>query len=175
MQQFLPCSLHRCFEHIPLHLHAIIANGLFWWRKPAFCTVQQRGKFPPVQFDPLQQCNVGAGGTTELSNVNYILYYPQIWLVINYANLPSWKLAPSMRTLEQIRAKCSPSYSLANLTLRVIQRKKLLLFNTTSQKDIFYNTLLCLPVNVSDWRENRMKFALWFKNGNEKDVSKMLM
>lgn len=68
-----------------------------------------KGKISSCTVQSLQQWNVGAGGTTELSNVNYILYYPQIWLVINYANLPSWKLAPSMWTFEQIIAKCSLS------------------------------------------------------------------
>lgn len=64
-----------------------------------------KGKIASCTVRTLQQWNVGAGGTTELSNVNYILYYPQIWLVINYANLPSWKLAPFMWTFEQFLAK----------------------------------------------------------------------
>lgn len=55
-----------------------------------------KGKIASCTVRRQQQWNVGAGGTTELSNVNYILYYPQIWLVINYANLLSWKLAPFM-------------------------------------------------------------------------------
>lgn len=64
-----------------------------------------KGKIASCTVRTLQQWNVGAGGTTELSNVNYILYYPQIWLVINYANLPSWKLAPLMWTFEQFFSK----------------------------------------------------------------------
>lgn len=116
MQQFLPCSQHRCLTHIPLHLQAITANGLFWWRKLLLLGAA-KGNISSCTVRFLQQWNVGAGGTTELSNVNYILYYPQIWLVINYANLPCSKLAPSMWTFEQIIGKWSLSWLLVNLNL----------------------------------------------------------
>lgn len=76
-----------------------------------------KGKISSCTVRSLQQWDVGAGGTTELSNVNYILYYPQIWLVINYANLPCSKLAPSMWTFEQIIVKCSLSWLLVSLHL----------------------------------------------------------
>lgn len=90
------------YTYMPLQLMAYSDE------ESCFLLSAAKGKISSCTVRSLQQWNVGAGGTTEPSNVNYILYYPQIWLVINYANLPSWKLAPSMWTFEQIIAKRSP-------------------------------------------------------------------
>lgn len=89
------------YTYMPLQLMAYSDE------ESCFLLSAAKEKISSCTVRTLQQWNVGAGGTTELSNVNYILYYPQIWLVINYANLPSWKLAPSMWIFEQIIAKCS--------------------------------------------------------------------
>ena len=91
------------YTYMPLQLMAYSDE------ESCFLLSAAKGKISSCTVRSLQQWNVGAGGTTELSNVNYILYYPQIWLVINYANLPYWKLAPSTWTFEQIMAKCSLS------------------------------------------------------------------
>lgn len=84
----VPSTFH--YTYMPLQLMAYSDE------ESGFLLSAAKGKIASCTVCRLQQWNVGAGGTTELSNVNYILYYPQIWLVINYANLPSWKLAPSM-------------------------------------------------------------------------------
>lgn len=91
------------YTYMPLQLMAYSDE------ESCFLLSAAKGKISSCTVRSLQQWDVGAGGTTELSNVNYILYYPQIWLVINYANLPSWKWAPSMWTFEQMIAKCSLS------------------------------------------------------------------
>ena len=91
------------YTYMPLQLMAYSDE------ESCFLLSAAKGKISSCTVRSLQQWNVGAGGTTELSNVNYILYYPQIWLVINYANLPYWKLAPSTWTFEHIMAKCSLS------------------------------------------------------------------
>lgn len=133
-------------------------------KKAAFCSVQQRGKFPPVQFDP---CNNEMWGQVVQQNSLMLITYcitPKFgWSLIMLIYLTE-NQHHQREHLSRLWKNVVCHSLLVNLNLLSHPKKRLLFLNTVNLRNGLWLPLIPLMVNILISQKNTSKGSNFLKS-----------